>query len=125
MLLDALSELRELHIVHTNVKLKNLLIKNWLTSGDGTIAEHLQEHPIEYEGEYVLENGDRYLAPKAQPILSALSWDTKPFDAELMTICLVDFGRGVFQYQACSTNTHVHNSPGNRQTAYRALPSSW
>lgn len=93
MLVDALAKVRELRIIHTDVKLDNVLIKNW-ASGGRTLAEYLEDHPIEYDGEYELD-GKRYLIPRSQPIPPAFSWDASPLQAESMTICLVDFGQGM------------------------------
>lgn len=98
MVLDALCKLRTLRIVHTQVTLQNLLIKNWEASGDGSIAGHLKENPIEYDGEYTLANGESYRSTKFQPFSSEFSWETNGYDIELMTLCLVNFGQGVYYF---------------------------
>ncbi|KAI9057489.1 kinase-like protein [Trametes sanguinea] len=91
MLVEALAQLHEMRIVHTDVKLDNLLFGNSLYPTDDALASYLQSTPPEFEGEVDLD-GQKYPLVKPQPIPHVFKWDTSAFEAETMIIYLTDLG---------------------------------
>lgn len=85
------------------------------------MASHLKEHPIEYEGEYELANGESYLSPRVQPFSSEFTWETNVYDMELMTLCLVNFGQGVYYRPNHFTITYTPISCDSRRTTHHTL----
>ncbi|CDO70010.1 hypothetical protein BN946_scf184354.g12 [Trametes cinnabarina] len=91
MLVEALAQLHEMRIVHTDVKLDNLLFGNSLYPSDDALSHYLQATPPEFEGEVDLD-GQKYPIVKPQPIPHVYKWNTSAFEAETMIIYLVDLG---------------------------------
>ncbi|KAJ6595963.1 kinase-like domain-containing protein [Mycena sp. CBHHK59/15] len=90
MLVEALDQLHERRIVHTDVKLSNLLFGNSLYYNDKDLERYLESHPVETVGDFELK-GRRYPILE-QPIPHPYAWDTSAFEVEKMIIYLVDFG---------------------------------
>ncbi|KAI0806864.1 kinase-like domain-containing protein [Fomes fomentarius] len=91
MLVDALAQLHEMRIVHTDVKMDNLLFGNSLYSSDDDLRHYLESSPPKVEGDVNLD-GQTYPLVKSQPIPHRYTWDTSAFEAETMTIYLTDLG---------------------------------
>ncbi|KIK62527.1 hypothetical protein GYMLUDRAFT_72747 [Collybiopsis luxurians FD-317 M1] len=82
MVLQALDALHSLDIIHTDVKLDNILFSNTLYSLDNEMENFLAAYPAETDGD----------SPKSQPIPHRWTYKTNAFQAELMTVALVDLG---------------------------------
>ncbi|KAH9929341.1 kinase-like domain-containing protein [Fomitopsis serialis] len=92
MLVEALVQLHSMRIVHTDVKLDNLLFGNSLYYWEEDLDRFLEANPAETDGSFELD-GESYPLLKSQPIPHGYSWDTNAFEAELMLIYLVDYGQ--------------------------------
>ncbi|KAJ3890276.1 kinase-like domain-containing protein [Lentinula edodes] len=82
MVLQALDTLHSLDIIHTDVKLDNILFTNALYSLDDAMDTFLAAHPAETDGD----------SPRSQPIPHEWTYETEAFQAERMTVALVDLG---------------------------------
>ncbi|KAJ4489376.1 kinase-like domain-containing protein [Lentinula edodes] len=82
MVLQALDTLHSLDIIHTDVKLDNILFTNALYSLDDAMDRFLAAHPAETGGD----------SPRSQPIPHEWTYETEAFQAERMTVALVDLG---------------------------------
>ncbi|KAF9071153.1 kinase-like domain-containing protein [Rhodocollybia butyracea] len=82
MVLQALDALHSLDIIHTDVKLDNILFTNALYSLDDRMDAFLAANPVETDGD----------SPKSQPIPHEWTYETSAFQAERMTVVLVDLG---------------------------------
>lgn len=76
-----------------DVKLDNLLFTNSLYTQDVALSRFLESNPAKIEG-HVQLNGEDYPLVPSQPIPHGFSWNTRAFDAELMSTYLIDFGQG-------------------------------
>ncbi|KAJ4469865.1 kinase-like domain-containing protein [Lentinula aciculospora] len=83
MVLQALDVLHSLKIIHTDVKLDNMLFTSDLCSSDSAMSEFLAANPSETEHD---------LIPKSQPIPNEWTYRTSAFEAERMNVALVDLG---------------------------------
>ncbi|KZT01577.1 kinase-like protein [Laetiporus sulphureus 93-53] len=92
MLVEALVQLHAMRIVHTDVKLDNLLFGNSLYPSDDGLSRFLESHPAETDGSFELD-GESYPILKSQPIPNGHSWDTSAFEAENVIIYLMDYGQ--------------------------------
>lgn len=90
MVLDALAQLHAMRIVHTGVKLDNLLVGNSLYSLDDDLQKYLEANPGQVEVQVRLGRA-RYPAVTPQPIPNHYVWDTNAFEAETMIIYLTGF----------------------------------
>lgn len=102
MVLQALATLHSLDIIHTgtilplsyllclqfckDVKLDNILFAETSYSYDAAMDTFLAANPPETEGDSL----------KSQPIPHQWTYETSPFQAELMSVVLVDLGNGVY-----------------------------
>ncbi|KAE9399800.1 kinase-like protein [Gymnopus androsaceus JB14] len=82
MVLQALDVLHSSDIIHTDVKLDNILFTNALYSLDDALDIFLAENPAETDGD----------SPKSQPVPHKWTYETSAFHAERMTVALVDLG---------------------------------
>ncbi|KAJ4484003.1 kinase-like domain-containing protein [Lentinula lateritia] len=82
MVLQALDTLHSLDIIHTDVKLDNILFTNALYSLDDAMDTFLAANPAEIDGD----------SPRSQPIPHEWTYETEAFQAERMTVALVDLG---------------------------------
>ncbi|KAF9058690.1 kinase-like domain-containing protein [Rhodocollybia butyracea] len=82
MVLQALDALHSLDIIHTDVKLDNILFTNALYSLDDAMDAFLAANPTETDGD----------SPKSQPIPHEWTYETSAFQAERMSVVLVDLG---------------------------------
>ncbi|KIY69683.1 kinase-like protein [Cylindrobasidium torrendii FP15055 ss-10] len=86
MTLQALKSLHSLRIVHTDVKLDNVLFSNARFSVDKDLDDYLAAQPAEMDSETGVA--------KAQPLPHSWGHDTNAHEAEKMTIALIDYGHG-------------------------------
>ncbi|PPQ99428.1 hypothetical protein CVT24_005415 [Panaeolus cyanescens] len=84
MTLNALRTLHSLHIVHTDVKLDNILLSNERFALDSALEKYLEENPSTVNPETQI--------PESQPIPSEWTYETSAFEAEKMTVVLIDYG---------------------------------
>jgi serine/threonine-protein kinase SRPK3 len=67
-----------------DLKLDNILFSNALYSNDEKLEQYLEDHPSEEED----------AEPKPQPIPHEWTFETSAYQAERMTVALIDFGHG-------------------------------
>ncbi|PPQ84500.1 hypothetical protein CVT24_006694 [Panaeolus cyanescens] len=84
MTLNALKTIHSLNIVHTDVKLDNILFANERFALDSALEKYLEENPSQV-------NPDTQI-PESQPIPNEWTYETSAFQAERMTVALIDFG---------------------------------
>ncbi|PPQ72308.1 hypothetical protein CVT24_004585, partial [Panaeolus cyanescens] len=84
MTLNALKTIHSLNIVHTDVKLDNILFTNERYALESALEKYLEENPSQV-------NPDTQI-PESQPIPSEWTYETGAFQAERMTVSLIDFG---------------------------------
>ncbi|KAJ3868757.1 kinase-like domain-containing protein [Lentinula novae-zelandiae] len=82
MVLQALDALHSIDIIRTDVKLDNILFTNALYSLDDAMDTFLAANPAETDGD----------SPRSQPIPHEWTYETEAFQAERMTVALVDLG---------------------------------
>ncbi|KAG7088683.1 hypothetical protein E1B28_012654 [Marasmius oreades] len=103
MLVEALEQLHDRLIVHTDLKLSNLLFGNFLYSDNKALEAYLETHPPETLGDFELE-GKRYPIVKEQPIPHQYTWETSAFEAEKFIVYLIDFGHAQRAGEQPTTN---------------------
>ncbi|KAF8960604.1 kinase-like protein [Flammula alnicola] len=89
--LEALVQLHNLDIIHTDIKGDNILF-NALGGKDEEIERILAADPPKILGEFDLD-GEKYPILASQPIPHKWTWDTPPHLAELMSFTLIDLGQ--------------------------------
>ncbi|KAL0957553.1 hypothetical protein HGRIS_001340 [Hohenbuehelia grisea] len=95
MTLQALQTLHSLHIIHTDLKLDNILFSNAQFSYDADLERYLLEHPAEVDSEGV---------PKSQPLPNEWTHETSALQAERMTVALVDYGHAEWAEKPMAKN---------------------
>ncbi|KAK7018874.1 kinase-like domain-containing protein [Favolaschia claudopus] len=88
MTVNALASLHSLKIVHTDVKLDNILFSNARFSLDAKLETFLDSNPAEEDPETRI--------PKSQPIPHEWTYQMTAHEAERMTVALIDFGHGKY-----------------------------
>ncbi|KAF9066091.1 kinase-like protein [Rhodocollybia butyracea] len=88
--LEGLAQLHEINIIHTDLKLDNILFN--MIRGDPHVEEQLSSESVIEDGEVEVK-GQKYPILRSQPIHHGYAWDVTPFLAELMSFCLTDLGQ--------------------------------
>ncbi|KAI0632112.1 kinase-like protein [Trametes polyzona] len=88
--LEGLKQLHELDIIHTDLKLGNILFNT--VGSDKDVEEDLKANPPLADGEVEIE-GTKYPVFRSQPLPSSFTWDVSPFRAETMLFTIVDLGQ--------------------------------
>ncbi|KAI0029591.1 kinase-like protein [Vararia minispora EC-137] len=89
-ILEALAQLHALGIIHTDVKLDNILFNS--VKGDNDVEDRLKTETVAVEGEVEIK-GETYPVLRSQPIRHDFAWDASPFISEIMQFVLVDLGQ--------------------------------
>ncbi|KAF9514864.1 hypothetical protein BS47DRAFT_1392124 [Hydnum rufescens UP504] len=92
LLLEGLTELHDLGIVHTDTKADNILFE--VGAEEVIIAPILASEPLAIEGSFELE-GQSYPILRSQPITPRVRWDDDWLRAEDWSISLIDLGYGL------------------------------
>ncbi|KAF9068745.1 kinase-like domain-containing protein [Rhodocollybia butyracea] len=88
--LEAVAQLHELDIIHTDLKLDNILFN--AISGDPHVEEQLNSESVIEDGQVEVK-GEKYPILRSQPIRHSTAWNVTPFMAEVMLFCLTDLGQ--------------------------------
>ncbi|KAI0761641.1 kinase-like domain-containing protein, partial [Trametes elegans] len=88
--LEGLKQLHELDIIHTDLKLDNILFNS--VGSDKSVDDQLREDPPAVESEFEVE-GKKYPVFRSQPLRHSFTWDASPLDAEIMQFTIADLGQ--------------------------------
>ncbi|KAF9514809.1 hypothetical protein BS47DRAFT_1328588 [Hydnum rufescens UP504] len=92
LLLEGLTELHNLGIVHTDIEADNILFR--VNAQEAIIAPILASEPLAIEGSFELK-GQSYPILHSQPITPCVRWDDDQLRAENWSISLINLGHGL------------------------------
>ncbi|EIW60025.1 kinase-like protein [Trametes versicolor FP-101664 SS1] len=88
--LEGLIQLHELNIIHTDLKLDNILFSR--VGSDKDVDSELKSNPAIADSELEME-GKNYPLFRSQPLPHGHAWDASPSQAEAMQFTIIDLGQ--------------------------------